>query len=47
MVHVVPPPYYEGISLEVSGPMLADVEHIGFEWEEAEETFSDFIIEKV
>jgi acylphosphatase len=26
------------------GPMLAEVEHIGFEWEETTETFSDFTI---
>lgn len=29
------------------GPMLAEVEHIGFEWEDQEETFDDFSIEKV
>src|SRR5688500_5871074 len=28
------------------GPMLAEVEHIGFEWEEASEMLTDFTIVK-
>lgn len=37
----------EMIGLCRKGPMLSEVEHIGFEWEEEEEQFDDFIIEKV
>lgn len=33
----------EMIALCRKGPMLSEVEHIGFEWEEGEERFSDFI----
>lgn len=37
----------EMIGLCRKGPMLSEVEHIGFEWEEEEEKFDDFRIEKV
>jgi acylphosphatase len=36
----------EMIALCRKGPMLSEVEHIGFEWEEAEETFSEFSIQQ-
>lgn len=36
----------EMIGLCRKGPMLSEVEHIGFEWEESTETFTDFIILK-
>lgn len=34
----------ELIELCKKGPFMAGVEHIGFEWEEGEETYSDFSI---
>jgi len=34
----------EMIELCRKGPMLSEVEHIGFEWEEREESFASFAI---
>lgn len=36
----------EMIGICRQGPMLSEVEHIGFEWEEATNTFQDFIIDQ-
>lgn len=37
----------EMIGICRKGPMLSKVEHIGFEWEEIEDSFVDFIIQKI
>ena len=35
----------EMIGLCRKGPMLSEVEHIGFEWEEGEEEFTEFTVQ--